>query len=164
MQQTSSSSSCLVTAPWHSGCHSLSPAGPGSARLPRTPESHSVGGPCNPPVANLSSQSGGLQLSLTTSEERKEESRSSFIEVILTTFPFLVLGVTEGEEIELQPMNYPHPAAAWPGDASGLLYVIQPYITDTLERFSAPNLSAVGTEPLGFVSGEFLSLEALPRL
>lgn len=48
-------------------------------------------------------------------------------------------------------MDCPYPAAAWPGGASGLLYVIQGYITDTLERFSAPNLSTVGTEPLGLV-------------
>lgn len=121
------------------------------------------GDPCHPPVANLSSQSAGLKLSLITSEEREEESHFSFTEVILTALPFLVLGVTGDEEIELHPMDYPHPAAARPGDASGLLYVIQGYITDILERFSAPNLSAVGTEPLGLAFWRISDFRGTPR-
>lgn len=84
-------------------------------------------------------------------------------EVILTAFPFLMLGVTGGEEIGLHPMDYAHPAAAWPGHASGLLYVIQGYITDILERFSAPNLSAVGTEPLGLVFWRISEFRGTPR-
>lgn len=60
-------------------------------------------------------------------------------------------------------MDYPYPAAAWPGDASGLLYVIQGYITDMLERFSAPSLSSVGTEPLALAFWGVSELRGTPR-
>jgi len=48
------------------------------------------------------------------------------------------------------PRLIPAPQAAGPGDASGLLYVIQAhihYIMHRLEGVSAPSLSAAGTDP-----------------
>lgn len=119
MQQTCSSSRCLVTVPCHSGSHSPVPIHPAlcSAQpgCPRPQSPTGWGNPCNPPVANLSSRSAGLKLSLTTSEGRKEGSHSSFTEVILTALPFLLLEVTGGEEAELHPMDHPYPGGclAW---------------------------------------------------
>lgn len=136
----------MGTVPCHCAVTALSPAGPGSARLPQTPKSNSVGGPLQPCWSNPLLQSAGLELSLSTGEGRKEESHF-LTEVALTAVPLLVLEFMGVRRLSCtHGLSLPCSCLAW-GCIRAPLCDPGLHNTHTLERFSAPNLSTVGTEP-----------------